>query len=71
MSFWDGEKITRLTPMIYPHYPGWLIIDCGCSDGLEWGGDYPVECKRCDGNGWIAFHRCSKITAKYPGGPFC
>ena len=49
----------------------WHQIDCGCSGGLEWGGDSPRECNRCGGAGYIFWHRKSKVFALYPGGPFC
>lgn len=49
---------------------GWLEIDCGCSEGLRWGGEYPRECNRCEGIGAIVWHKKSKVFALYPGGPF-
>lgn len=49
---------------------GWYRIDCGCSSGLQWGGEYPRKCDRCGGDGCIAWHKKSKVFAHYPGGPF-
>lgn len=73
MSFYDyrQNKIIHFEDEPYPNYPGWILQDCGCSNGLEWGGTYPRECKRCNGSGWIAKHIESGVIAQYPGGPFC
>lgn len=71
MAHWNGKTIVRFSPSPYPDYPGWVMIDCGCSNGIEWGGDYPRECKTCDGSGYIAQHIASRTLALYPGGPFC
>lgn len=72
MSHWNSktQKVIRWSPKKIPGYPGWRLVDCGCCAGLEWGGDYPHECKRCM-NGWISEHKESGVTALYPGGPFC
>jgi len=67
--FHDGE-IKHCEPKEYPGYPGWLIIDCGCCNGIEWGGEEPRECKRCDGSGAIYKQVKSGVLALYPGGPF-
>jgi len=48
----------------------WYLIDCGCSCGLQWGGEYPRECDICDGSGFFYWHKKSKTFALYPGGPF-
>ena len=55
----------------YPNYSGWVLVDCGCSNGLEWGGEYPRECLTCNGSGHYAEHIKSGVKAEYPGGPFC
>lgn len=72
MSYWDSknQKIIRFDPIPYPNYPTWLQIDCGCCNGVEWGGEYPKECNLCNGVGVIALHIESEIHAQYPGGPF-
>lgn len=49
---------------------GWREKSCGCCAGLEWGGEYPRECRHCNGGGYYW------VTPKgrhvlYPGGPFC
>jgi hypothetical protein len=69
MAHWDC-KANKIW-----HYPaedmgnGWLRVDCGCSGGLQWGGEYPRECDRCAGTGSIWWHKKSKTFAQYPGGP--
>ena len=68
MSHWDGSKIVRW-PTKPSRVPGWEEIDCGCCSGLEWGGEYPRECLRCNG-GVIFRHKKSGALALYPGGPF-
>lgn len=71
MAYWDyllGQIIHR-PDAPWDGYPGWLSIDCGCSAGLEWGGDSPRECRTCGGNGIIARHVASGLLALYPGGP--
>jgi hypothetical protein len=37
---------------------------------LEWGGEYPRECRNCNGTGRICVHLKSGVHALYPGGPF-
>lgn len=72
MSYWNyitGEIVT-FPPKKCKQYPKWDEIDCGCSGGLEWGGEEPRECKRCGGNGIVYKHRKTGLFAKYPGGPF-
>lgn len=70
MAHWDYRH-----NMIW-HYPakdlgnGWLRVDCGCSGGLQWGGEEPRECDRCGGTGSIYWHKKSKTFAQYPSGPF-
>lgn len=49
---------------------GWFRIDCGCSGGIQWGGEYPRECNDCEGNGFVCWHKKSGVFALYPGGPF-
>jgi hypothetical protein len=70
MSYWDGEKVVRFKPEEVPGYPGWKWIDCGCCAGIEWGGEHPVECRRCWGDGRLCLHKKSGAYALYPGGPF-
>jgi hypothetical protein len=70
MAYYDH----KLNKIIYSlpkksEYPGWLVIDCGCSSGLQWGGEQPRECRRCEGIGYIYFHTATGIYAVYPGGP--
>ena len=52
-------------------YLSWLKIDCTCCAGIEWGGDYPRECRTCGGSGQIFLHVKSGSFAQWPGGPFC
>lgn len=71
MSYWDSraQKIVRFAAEPYPYYPAWDRIDCGCCNGLKWGGETPTECKDCGGNGWLARHRETGTLALWPGGP--
>ena len=74
MAHWQDGQIVTLPPEPYPDYPGWQRLDCGCCQGLIWGGDYttgePIECSRCGGGGFLALHVASGRLADYPGGPF-
>lgn len=70
MSHWDGKNIIRWPTVQDENYPSWDVIDCGCCHGLQWGGEEPIECKKCGGGSVIYKHRKSGVTAKYPGGPF-
>ena len=70
MAFWDGNKIIKTRPKRYKDYPGWFLIDCGCCSGIEWGGEYPRECRDCGGTGAFAWHKKSGCLAEYPGGKF-
>lgn len=47
--------------------PGW--VNCGCCNGLEWGGESPRECGDCWGTG-RQYRYASGRLALYPGGPF-
>ena len=71
MSHWDGKKIVKWPTTQCKDYPGWDEIDCGCCAGTEWGGEYPRECRHCNGGGIIYRHRKSRVRAEYPGGRFC
>ena len=71
MAHWDGKKIVYMPTRPNKEYPAWDEIDCGCCAGIQWGGEYPRECDRCDGFGVIYEHRKSKARVLYPGGPFC
>ncbi|MFW6173108.1 MAG: hypothetical protein ACOC5T_05130 [Elusimicrobiota bacterium] len=70
MAYWDGEKIVYFPPEESTEYPGWEIIDCGCCNGIEWGEEYPKECRSCGGSGVLYRHKKSGTLALYPGGPF-
>ena len=70
MAYWDGNKIIHLESKDVKDYPGWLEEDCGCCNGIEWGGEYPKECRNCNGGGSIFRHIKSGILAEYPGGKF-
>jgi hypothetical protein len=71
MAYWDSRqgKIIRQETEPYPGYPGWAMVDCGCSHGLSWGGESPSECPTCGGEGRLARHLESGVLALYPGGP--
>lgn len=49
---------------------GWFEVDCGCSGGIQWGGEEPIECNTCSASGVIFWHKKSSVFAQYPGGPF-
>lgn len=72
MSYWDSEngKIIHLPDTPAENYSGWTQVDCGCCDGIQWGGEYPRECQECGGTGVIYRHNKSGVLALYPGGPF-
>ena len=73
MSYWDSKKgeIIRYPPTVCEWRSHWFRLDCGCCGGLEWGGESPVECRRCKGGGELYLHLPSGVLAQYPGGPFC
>jgi hypothetical protein len=70
MAYWTGEKIVCFETEPWPHYPGWLMVDCGCCAGIQWGGEWPDECQDCGGTGRYAQHIGSGALAQWPGGPF-
>ena len=70
MAHWDQKAIVYWPAKDYPGYPGWEIIDCGCCNGIAWGGESPEECESCGGTGVLCRHEKSKVFAEYPGGPF-
>ncbi len=72
MSYWNWKigKVISFEPKPYPGYPKWEMIDCGCCAGIQWGGEEPIECKKCGGNGALARHIKTGLLACYPGGKF-
>lgn len=48
--------------------PGY--VNCGCCNGLEWGGEYPRECRNCGGSGRVYRYASGRLALWY-GGPFC
>ncbi len=72
MAYWDSakQKIVEWQPRPCKEYPGWQEEDCGCCNGIEWGGEYPRECRDCGGSGIVFHHVKSGVLALYPGGPF-
>ena len=70
MAYWDSEKgvIVRFQPEPVEGNPEWEIQDCGCCNGLEWGGEEPTECQKCGGNGVIYHHKESGVDALFIGG---
>lgn len=71
MAYLHGGKIIQWPSKSYLGHPGWLNVDCGCCNGIEWGGEFPQDCRVCRGDGAIALHVKSGMLALYPGGPFC
>ena len=70
MSTWIDGQIVRWAPTPIEGYDGhWWWIDCGCCNGLEWGGESPRECKDCS-NSHLALHVTTGLLALYVGGPF-
>ena len=69
MAHFDGHAIVLLKDEPYPEYAGWVRVDCGCCDGLEWGGYVPRTCRDCGGGGFLAKHVATGTIALYPGGP--
>ncbi len=72
MAFWDYKtgKIIYFKLVSCADHPGWQEVDCGCANGLEWGGEHPRECRTCGGSGYVFHHIKSGALASYPGGPF-
>ena len=70
MAYWDDKlkRIIRIEPELSTNFPNWAIIDCGCSNGLHWGGEAPRECNRCHGDGALFVHLTTGTVALYPGG---
>jgi len=73
MAHYDNERgeIVYREPQKSEIWPAWDKVDCGCCAGIEWGGFYPRECRRCGGSGFVFKHRKSGVEAEYPGGRFC
>lgn len=69
MSRWIDGKIERFEPKVIEGYPRWVAIDCGCCNGICWGGSEPMECDDCGASGWLVVHADSGVKAWYPGGP--
>lgn len=69
MAFWEPitGKIIEYPPEKQSN--GWTWVDCGCCGGLNWGGEYPTECRTCGGSGFYYIHEKSRVIAQYPGGP--
>lgn len=67
--YWDSknQQLIRIPDQPYDGSIGWILKDCHCCLGLQWGTGY--ECKDCAG-GAYAFHVQSGVMAMYPGGPF-
>lgn len=72
MAHWDPEagRIIAFPDEVCEEYPGWLRIDCGCCNGMEWHALEPTTCSRCGGNAVLYLHEASRALAVYPGGPF-
>ena len=70
MSHFKDGKIIEWPTRDSERWPGWEEVDCGCCNGIEWGGEEPRECRRCGGNSIYYCHKKSGIIALWPGGPF-
>jgi len=71
MSAWDSKNgvVVRWKPERIEGYENWWTVDCGCCNGICWGGEEPIECRFCMGRGTICVHRPSGTLAEWPGGP--
>ena len=69
MSRWIDGDIVEAEPKMFDGYPRWVAINCGCCNGICWGGDEPRECDDCGASGWRYVHADSGVLALYPGGP--
>jgi len=71
MAHWNSEKgvIVTWPSQAVDGRPGWVREDCGCCNGISWGGFTPQTCPRCRGNGVIYRHLQSGVLALYVGGP--
>jgi len=67
MAYRDGNKTVYFPVKELEEYPGWIEVDCGCCNGLQWGGEYPTDCYDCKGAGFYFIHKKSKVMAEYPG----
>ena len=69
MSRWINGELVRWKPERVVGYPDWWRMDCGCCNGIEWGGSELVECYECGAGGAVYVHVPSRVVALYPGGP--
>jgi hypothetical protein len=69
MAYWDSKNQTIIYIKPIKIGKGWYKLDCGCCNGLRWGGEEPIECSECGGGGFFYLHRKSGVIAQYPGGP--
>ena len=71
MSGWNSKDgtVERNAPIQDPEHPNWWAVDCGCCNGISWGGCEPMECDTCRGGGYLMVHRPSGVIAEWPGGP--
>lgn len=69
MSGWDGKRMVFYADKPWPNSSDWTQVDCYCCNGIAWGGDSPMECDMCAGNGWYARHEKTGTLALWPGGP--
>ena len=70
MAMWDGKKIVYFKDKSLDNYPSWVLVDCGCCGGTQWGGEEPIECDTCNGSGGYCKQIKSGVLAMYPGGSF-
>lgn len=71
MSTWNSALgiVQTWPPERDAERPDWWAVDCGCCNGLQWGGEEPMECRTCNGSGALWVHRPSGVMACWPGGP--
>jgi len=69
MAYWDSKnrKIVYSKPTLLNK---WIVVDCGCCNGIKWGSGEPDDCGVCGGCGFLYVHKKSGAIAQYPGGRF-
>ena len=64
MSYWDHYTLSIITLPDHDLGNGWVQKDCGCCNGIQWGGNEPIDCNICDGKGYYSKHKESGVLAK-------
>ena len=44
----DREEVDAAEALVNGWYAkGWKPVQCGCCNGIQWGGTDPIECRDC------------------------